>query len=140
LKDFIRVKKISEPLKSEIEEYFSDALDETSLDDEFDILAWWKLKAPKYPILARLTRDILAVPISTVASESTFSTSGRTLNPVRSSLSDENIEALVCGQDWLRASVIGIIFSIITTYIFDISLWYPFINYCIYGRKWWGFW
>jgi hypothetical protein len=30
----------SEPLKSEIEEYFSDALDETSLDDEFDILAW----------------------------------------------------------------------------------------------------
>jgi hAT family C-terminal dimerisation region len=66
LKDFIRLKKISEPLKSEIEEYFSDALDETSLDDEFDILAWWKLKAPKYPILARLIRDILAVPISTV--------------------------------------------------------------------------
>jgi hypothetical protein len=27
-------------LKSEIEEYFSDALDETNLDDEFDILAW----------------------------------------------------------------------------------------------------
>jgi hAT family C-terminal dimerisation region len=78
------------------------------LDDEFDILAWWKLKAPKYSILARLTRDILVVSISTVASESTFSTSGRTLNPVRSSLSDESIEALVCGQDWLRASVIGI--------------------------------
>jgi hAT family C-terminal dimerisation region len=69
------------------------------LDDEFDILAWCKLKAPKYPILARLTRDILAVPISTVASESTFSTSGRTLNPVKSSLSDESIEALVCDQD-----------------------------------------
>jgi hAT family C-terminal dimerisation region len=66
LKDFIRLKKIPEPLKSEIEEYFSDALDETSLDDEFDILAWWKLNAPKYPILARLIRDILAVPISTV--------------------------------------------------------------------------
>jgi uncharacterized membrane protein YgaE (UPF0421/DUF939 family) len=46
-------------------------------------------------------------------------------------LSDESIEALVCGQDWLRASVIGIIFSIIVTYIFGISLWYPFINYVI---------
>jgi hypothetical protein len=60
-----------------------------------------------------------------------FSTSGRTLNPVRSSLSDESIEALVCGQDWLRISVIGIIFSIIATYIFGILLWYPFINYVI---------
>jgi hAT family C-terminal dimerisation region len=46
-----------------------------------------------------LSRDILAVLISTVASESTFSTSGRTLNPVRNSLSNESIEALVCDQD-----------------------------------------
>jgi hAT family C-terminal dimerisation region len=40
-----------------------------------------------------------------VAYESTFSTSGRTLNPIRNSLSDESIKDLVCGQDWLRASV-----------------------------------
>jgi hAT family C-terminal dimerisation region len=54
-----------------------------------------------------LSRDILAVLISTVASESTFSTSGRTLNPVRNSLSNESIEVLVCDQDWLRALVTG---------------------------------
>jgi hypothetical protein len=40
LKDFIRVKKISEPIKSEIDDYLADALDEASLDDDFDILAW----------------------------------------------------------------------------------------------------
>jgi hAT family C-terminal dimerisation region len=107
LKDFIRVKKISESIKSEIDDYLADAFDEASLDDDFDILAWWKLKGIKYPVLARLTRDILAVPIFTVASESTFSTSGRILNPVRNSLSNESIEALVCDQDWLRASVTG---------------------------------
>jgi hAT family C-terminal dimerisation region len=107
LKDFIRVKKISVPIKSDIDDYMADALDEASLDDDFDILAWWKLNASKYPVLARLTRDILAVSISIVTSESTFSTRGRTLNPVRNSLSNENIEALVCGQDWLRASVTG---------------------------------
>jgi hAT family C-terminal dimerisation region len=94
LKDFIRVKKISEPIKSELDEYLADALDETSLDDDFDILAWWKLKAPKYFILARLTRDILAVPISTVASESIFSIGGRTLNTVRNSLNDESLKLL----------------------------------------------
>jgi hypothetical protein len=44
-------KKISEPLKSEIEEYLSDALDEVSLDDEFDILVWWKLKTQKLFLL-----------------------------------------------------------------------------------------
>jgi hAT family C-terminal dimerisation region len=64
-----------------------------------------KLKASKYLVLARLTWDILVVSISTVAFESTFSTSGRTLNPVRNSLSDESIEAIVCGQDWLCVSV-----------------------------------
>jgi hypothetical protein len=39
------------PMKLEIDEYLVDALDETSLDDEFDILSWWKLKSLKYHIL-----------------------------------------------------------------------------------------
>ena len=73
-----------------------DKLDEASVDGVFDILAWWKLKAPKYLVLARLARDILAVPISTVPSESAFSTSGRVLSPVRGNLNDESIEALLC--------------------------------------------
>ncbi|KAJ1688912.1 hypothetical protein LUZ63_013067 [Rhynchospora breviuscula] len=107
LRDAIRAKKSAEPgMKSKLEEYFTEPHDEASIDDQFDILAWWKVKAPKYHVLARLTRDILAIPISTVASEATFSTSGRTLNPGRSSLNDESIEALVCAQDWLKAAVI----------------------------------
>jgi hAT family C-terminal dimerisation region len=42
-----------------------------------------------------------------VTTESTFSTSGRTLNSVRNSLNNESIETLVCDQDWLRVSVTG---------------------------------
>ncbi|KAJ3697710.1 hypothetical protein LUZ61_001415 [Rhynchospora tenuis] len=106
LQNFLSDKRTAEPNKTEIEHYLSDALDDTRLDAQFDCLAWWKLKSPKYPILAGLARDILAVPISTVASESTFSTAGRVLNPIRSSLNDESLEALICAQDWLRASVI----------------------------------
>ncbi|KAJ3706952.1 hypothetical protein LUZ61_010657 [Rhynchospora tenuis] len=105
LKEHMRQVRTAEPAKSELEEYLAEALDETGLDDEFDILAWWRLKVPKYPVLSRLTRDILAVPASTVASESTFSNSGRTLSPVRSCLNDESMEALICAQDWLRARV-----------------------------------
>ncbi|KAJ1690975.1 hypothetical protein LUZ63_015130 [Rhynchospora breviuscula] len=105
LKNFLSGMETAEPTKTELEEYISDALDDTSVDADFDILAWWKLKTPKYPIMAKLTRDILAVPISTVASESTFSTTGRTLSLIRSSLNDESLEALICAQDWLKASV-----------------------------------
>ncbi|KAJ4761783.1 Zinc finger BED domain-containing protein DAYSLEEPER [Rhynchospora pubera] len=105
LKSLLAEKKTTEPVKSELEQYLSEPLDATALEEEFDILVWWKLKVHTYPVLARLTRDILAVPASTVASESTFSTSGRTLSTVRNSLSDESIEALICAQDWLRSKV-----------------------------------
>jgi hypothetical protein len=107
LRDYLNGKKVSQPSVSELEQYLADSLDEFSLDKDFDILSWWKLKEPKYHVIARLTRDILAVPISTVASEATFSIAGRTLSPIRSSLSDESLEALICAQDWLRAAVNG---------------------------------
>ncbi|KAJ3688033.1 hypothetical protein LUZ61_017197 [Rhynchospora tenuis] len=106
LKDYLKEKKNSDAPKSELDEYLGTDRDHASVDEEFDILTWWKMQVPKYPILSRLARDILAVPISTVASESAFSTSGRVLSPSRSNLSDESIEALLCAQDWLRASII----------------------------------
>uniref|UniRef100_A0A2N9HD18 HAT C-terminal dimerisation domain-containing protein n=1 Tax=Fagus sylvatica TaxID=28930 RepID=A0A2N9HD18_FAGSY len=55
----------------------------------------------KYPTLQRLARDILAILVTTVASESTFSTSGRLLSPHRSRLHPRTLEALMCAQSWL---------------------------------------
>jgi hypothetical protein len=52
--------------------------------------------------MAQLARDVLAIPISIVASESAFSTSGRILDDFRTSLTPFMLEALVCSQDWLR--------------------------------------
>ncbi|CAN0873597.1 Zinc finger BED domain-containing protein RICESLEEPER 2 [Linum grandiflorum] len=51
-----------------------------------------------------MARDILAIPISTVASESAFSTGGRVLNDFRTSLSPQVVEAVICCEDWLRSS------------------------------------
>ncbi|CAN1289823.1 Zinc finger BED domain-containing protein RICESLEEPER 2 [Linum perenne] len=51
-----------------------------------------------------MARDILAIPISTVASKSPFSTGGRVLNDFRTSLSPQVFEALICCEDWLRDS------------------------------------
>ena len=49
-----------------------------------------------------LARDILAIPISTVTSESAFSTGGRVLDSFRSSLTPKIMEALIFTSDWLR--------------------------------------
>ncbi|GKB88981.1 retrovirus-related pol polyprotein from transposon TNT 1-94, partial [Tanacetum coccineum] len=48
--------------------------------------------------------DILCIQVSTVASESAFSASGRVLDPYRNSLAPNIVEALVCTQDWIRTS------------------------------------
>jgi hypothetical protein len=72
--------------------------------DTFDILSWWKSNSMEYPTLSRIARDVLAVPTSNVASESAFSMGRRTISDFRSSLTPQNVEALICLQDWIRAS------------------------------------
>ncbi|XVF28928.1 hypothetical protein REPUB_Repub15cG0075100 [Reevesia pubescens] len=69
----------------------------------FDILLWWKLN--KFPVLSHIARDVLAVSISTVASESAFSTGDRVLDVYMSSLTMKLVQALICAQDWLRGSL-----------------------------------
>lgn len=56
-----------------------------------------------YPILSQIARDELAMPVSTVASESV--TGGRILDPFRSSLSPAMVERIVCTQNWLLSTV-----------------------------------
>lgn len=72
--------------------------------DQFNILAWWQMNSTEYPTLSRMARDILAVPASTVASESAFSTGKRVLSDFRSRMTPKTVEALVCLQDWIRAT------------------------------------
>ncbi|XP_057981182.1 zinc finger BED domain-containing protein RICESLEEPER 3-like [Malania oleifera] len=88
--------------KSDLERYLSEAPEEGS--QEFDILGWWKINNPRFPILSQLARDVLAIPIATVASESAFSTGGRVLDSFRTSLTPKVVEALICSQDWLQNS------------------------------------
>ena len=92
--------------QTELDIYLSESIIEE--EGSFDILRWWKLNAERFPILSSLARDVLVVPISTVASESAFSTGGRVLDCFRSSLSPKIVEALICSQDWLRTSSIPV--------------------------------
>lgn len=88
--------------KTELEKYLAE--DREPMDSRFDIFQWWKVQQCRYPVLAKMARDILPIPVSTVASESSFSTGGRVLDSFRTSLTPRMVEALVCAQDWLRSS------------------------------------
>ncbi|KAK9997545.1 hypothetical protein SO802_022231 [Lithocarpus litseifolius] len=63
-----------------------------------------EVNSPRYSVLSRVARHVLAIPVSTVASESAFSTTGHVVDPFWSSLSPLMVEALICGQNWLRPS------------------------------------
>ncbi|CAI0627287.1 unnamed protein product [Linum tenue] len=85
--------------KSELDSYLEEAV--LCRSDDFDILLWWKANSSKYPILALIARDVLAIPVSTVASESAFSAGGRLISTQRSRLHTKTVEALMCTQSWL---------------------------------------
>ncbi|XP_052290044.1 zinc finger BED domain-containing protein RICESLEEPER 2-like [Citrus sinensis] len=94
-------------LKNEVDKYLLDNC-ENCFDDSFDLLNWWKVNGGKYKVLSNVAKDILAIPISTVAYESAFSTGGRILDPFRASLSPKMVESLICGQNWLCSSRIAV--------------------------------
>ncbi|KAE8680437.1 hypothetical protein F3Y22_tig00111388pilonHSYRG00047 [Hibiscus syriacus] len=86
---------------SELDKYIGEAVE--NYDDEFDILSWWKVNSPRFLVLSNMAKDVLAIPLSTVASESAFSTGGRVLDQFRSSLTPKMVQALVCTQDYIKS-------------------------------------
>uniref|UniRef100_A0A803MY25 Transposase n=1 Tax=Chenopodium quinoa TaxID=63459 RepID=A0A803MY25_CHEQI len=93
-----------ESIKSEIDVYLEEGVvicDEES--DDFDILQWWKANNLKFRILSKMTCDILAIPITSVASKSTFSAGGRVIDSYRVSLRTSTVQMLMCTEDWLRS-------------------------------------
>ncbi|XP_062152026.1 zinc finger BED domain-containing protein RICESLEEPER 1-like [Alnus glutinosa] len=88
--------------QTEIERYFAEDVEPPC--ETFDALMWWKINSGKFPVLSEVARDVLAIPITIVASELAFSTGGRVIDPFRSSLAPKTVEALICTQYWLRSS------------------------------------
>lgn len=90
---------------TELDDYLADRL--IPDDEDFDILLWWKCNGSKFPIMQRIARDVLAIPISTVASESAFSMSGNKITKQRNRLNSQTVAALMCSQSWLRKEIEG---------------------------------
>ena len=89
--------------KSKLEEYLSESrlTSKSYLNENFDVLNSWKANILKFKVLFQMAIHILSVLITTVASESTFSVSGRVIDDRRSSMSIETVQMLFCASDWI---------------------------------------
>lgn len=71
------------------------------------MLSWWKVNRGKYLVQSLIAIDILAMQLSSVTSESAFSTSDRVLDPYRSCLTHYIIiEMLMCTEQWFKREIL----------------------------------
>ncbi|KAL0290514.1 UNVERIFIED_CONTAM: Zinc finger BED domain-containing protein RICESLEEPER 2 [Sesamum radiatum] len=96
--DFLESVQSVQPQKSELDMYLEESCylfkKDNKIEKEFDVLEWWRVNSVKYKILSFMVQDILAIPITTVASEATFSAGSRVIDKYRASLTSETVQLL----------------------------------------------
>ncbi|XP_022148006.1 zinc finger BED domain-containing protein RICESLEEPER 2-like isoform X2 [Momordica charantia] len=101
---FLHESSQSEGTKSDLDKYLEEPLFPRNVD--FNVLNWWKVHTPRYPILSMMARNVLGIPMSKVAADSAFRTGRRRmLGRDWSKLKPATIQALVCSQDWIRSEL-----------------------------------
>ncbi|KAJ6884440.1 hypothetical protein NC652_031448 [Populus alba x Populus x berolinensis] len=81
---------------NELDQYLQLPLE--NLDKDGNVLAWWRDNALNFPILGKMARDFLSIPVSTVISKSS---EVMKMASVHDGVRPEMAEALICGKDWL---------------------------------------
>ncbi|KAL0162267.1 hypothetical protein M9458_041663 [Cirrhinus mrigala] len=66
-----------------------------AMQDDRDVLGWWRDQQLNYPKLSVLARGILAIPASSSSSERNFSAAGRTIEQKRTALKPSTVDAIL---------------------------------------------
>ena len=106
-KELVQETGIEDSTTSELDLYLKEGVENPKLqkDVDYNVLFWWNSNSAKFPVLSLVAKDILAMQVSSVASESAFSTSGRILEPFRSCLTHYMIEVLMCTEQWMKCDL-----------------------------------
>ncbi|XP_028115734.1 uncharacterized protein LOC114313562 [Camellia sinensis] len=68
----------------------------------FKLLSWWKAASPKYPILSKMARDFLAIPLTLATSDEAFYSELRKPDRDLICLGPELMNALMCTRSWFE--------------------------------------
>ena len=84
--------------KCEVAFYYEEGV----VPEDSDNLEYWKINRKKFPLLSRLARKFLCIPVSSATSERVFSTAGNVVSERRTNLSIDNIEILAYMKENMR--------------------------------------
>jgi hypothetical protein len=122
LNDFEKYNRVgsSNNRSSELERYKH----ETLLEEDCDIIQWWRDNRRRYPILSRIAFDLLAAPATSAADERAFSEADDTINYERPRLHEDTAEATQCLRSWILSDLVDLwSVSVQFVYMLDISLY-----------------
>lgn len=74
---------------------FQNYIAEPQLRFDLNAFEWWKFRVNKYPALAELAKQYLAIPSTSVSSERCFSTAGNIVTSKRTCLLTKNVNMLI---------------------------------------------
>lgn len=99
--DFYEIINTEEPneIKDEASIYLKEAVVKSEDKPAF---IYWKENAKRFPILASMAKNYLAIPITSVDIERDFSTGRRVIPYTRAKLAPETITAIMLTQDWRK--------------------------------------
>jgi len=86
-----------EIISNEIDTYITSPI----VNQNTDILEWWKNNHDSYKILSIMATDYLAIPISSVSVEELFSAAGEIITDQRNRLQSDIIKKIMCLQNWI---------------------------------------
>lgn len=75
---------------------------EPQIDMDCCPVEWWRAHEGAYPVIATLAMKYLGSPATTVPCERLFSQSGNIVSKKRASLKPNNVNKLVCLNNWLN--------------------------------------
>lgn len=85
-------------VSSEVTEYLQSPLEPKSMKP----LVFWHANMTRYPTLAKMSRDYLAIPASSVPCECVFSKSTHLINKKRNNLASSTTRAVMCLNSWAK--------------------------------------
>jgi len=84
----------------EYDDEFNLYINSPTANDNINPLEWWKINEIQYPGLAKMARDYLAIPSTSVPSEQCFSISKNLITDNRNRLAGKTIRASMCLKSW----------------------------------------